>query len=214
MWVVNTYTFVANLNREHSIIDHHWSTVGVNESEKGFQLLITENNLNCVTATKVFIWSLRSQGLLANYRTVQTAPWYTHKPTPFSVSFLVVSEIDSCKEEAAGGYSFFAIWLALFLPLSCSVCIPHSSTLLLRQFCLRSMRRLRAAHLVLMNQDFMLPGGKQAFHYDFLKPCEVHISQNIEKLDIDLKLNLKTHKTELGWIKCTNNRQISKCTFI
>ncbi len=140
--------------------------------------------------------------------------WYTHTSTPFSVSFLVVSEIDSCKKEAAGGYSFFAIWLALFLPLSCSVFIPHSSTLLLRQFCLRSMRRLRAAHLVLLNQDFMLPRRKQAFHYDFLKPYEVHIWKNIEKLDIDLKLNLKTHKTELGWIKCTNNRQISKWTFI
>ncbi len=158
MWVVNTYTFVANLNREHSIIVHHWSAVGVNESEKGLQLLITENNLNFVTAAKVFLWSLRSQGLLANYRTVQTAPWYTHTPTPFSVSFLVV--IDSCKKEAAGGYRFFAIWLASFLPLSCSVCIAHTSTLLRRQFCLRSMRRLRAAHLVLMNQDFMLSGGK------------------------------------------------------
>lgn len=161
---------------------------------KGLQLLITENNLNFVTAAKVFLWSLQSQGLLANYRTVQTAPWYTHTPISFSVSFLVVSEIDGCKEEAAGGYRFFAIWLALFLPLSCSVCIAHTSTLLLCQFCLRSMRRLRAAHLVLMNQDFMLPGGKQDFHYDFLWSSHI---KNIEKLDMDLKPNLKTHKTEL-----------------
>lgn len=42
----------------------------------------------------------------------------------YTVSFLVVSEIDSCKKEAAGGYKIFTIWLALFLPLSplCLLC--------------------------------------------------------------------------------------------
>lgn len=158
---------------------------------KGLWLLITESNLNFVTAAKVSLWSLRSRGLLANYRTVQTAPWRTCTPTPFSVSFLVVSEIDSCKKEAAVGYRFSTIWLALFLPLSRSVCIVHTSALLLRQFCLRSTRRLGSAHLVLMNQDFMLPGEKQEFHYDFLNPCEVHISKIRKKLGIDLKLSLK-----------------------
>jgi len=107
----------------------------------------------------------------------------------YAVSFLVVSEIDSCKEEAAGGYTILrSDWHYSSLSVTLSASLPP-------QLCSSVISASDPWDVWDQLRILCFQEKNKSLNYDFLKPYEFHISK-IWKGISEIGSGPKKHKTK------------------